>query len=771
MIQYNYKLNWRAEDEGFYAKLDKVLRALCLRPASKQANAIFVQLTFHNLPRAVAGTIREKIREFLPRAVVAGLTETLFNSSEVMASYVRMNCAFFQKAKVRLLEYDGVPESFGKLGLQFGQKVAAMPDVRAAMVVGVMAPKLSQFLDSFVVGNENVVVFGAIAGMYTEESDEIAMSTSLFSLDADNDMESQFIVGSAPLSHGVVVAVFSGDSLSVRADYTLGWKPLGKEMTITETMGGSGISRLDGMPAVDIYRHYLKVHPDENFMLNIAEFPLVIDRDGCLIARVPPGFDDEGRIFFTGDVHAGEKVRLTYAVPEDFLHETELASEKMSQFAPEGLYLSACGTRGLFLQDRAQLETIYYQRSANQLSVCSGTGEIYYYQGHGGILNCALVAVGFREGRSKSALTVFDELEYHQPVKAPVRLSARVAAFLEAVTQELEQANHNLQEMVRKTEVDSIGKYKFLSGAGHDIAEHLQQLIDLEERISREAGEEHIRRLARQSQRTGQKVYSIMSSIFDFLEMESGNFVMSQREYRTAEVLAKIRSEIDEEAAGKGLKFVIDVPPDLPSVLYGDSLRLQQVVNMLLHNGITYTEKGTIRLAVKMEKTGPDEVLLHFAISDNGPGMTPAQKAEVEQMLSLTDKRPVNLLNDTGLGLNVTQRLLKLVGSELRIESKLGAGTQCYFSVRQRVLSWIPLKSQQVAAAAPEAKPRISEEELAETLEALREIADSCDRESLDYMLETLDGYNLPEREAGLLLELRTAAQEENWALIQKLVQ
>ena len=65
----------------------------------------------------------------------------------------------------------------------------------------------------------------------------------------------------------------------------------------------------------------------------------------------------------------------------------------------------------------------------------------------------------------------------------------------------------------------------------------------------------------------------------------------------------------------------------------------------------------------------------------------------------------------------------------------------------------------------------ISPEELAENWEALREIADACERESLDYMLENLEGYTLPEREARLLLELRTAAQEENWALIQKLVQ
>ena len=106
MIQYNYTLNWSAEDQGIWDKLDKVMRALSMRPASKQANAIFIQLSFHNMGREMAEKVREKIREFLPRAVVVGMTEMLFNP-EGTTSYVNINCAFFQKAKVRMLEYDG----------------------------------------------------------------------------------------------------------------------------------------------------------------------------------------------------------------------------------------------------------------------------------------------------------------------------------------------------------------------------------------------------------------------------------------------------------------------------------------------------------------------------------------------------------------------------------------------------------------------------------------------------------------------------------------
>ncbi len=105
----------------------------------------------------------------------------------------------------------------------------------------------------------------------------------------------------------IVVAVFCGRDLTVRGDYVLGWKPLGKELTVTETLGKTCIVTLDDMPATEIYKHYLNVLPDENFLFNISEFPLMVERNSLSIARGPPVCDGEGRIYFNGDIYKGEK--------------------------------------------------------------------------------------------------------------------------------------------------------------------------------------------------------------------------------------------------------------------------------------------------------------------------------------------------------------------------------------------------------------------------------------------------------------------------------
>jgi signal transduction histidine kinase len=348
-----------------------------------------------------------------------------------------------------------------------------------------------------------------------------------------------------------------------------------------------------------------------------------------------------------------------------------------------------------------------------------------------------------------------------------------MAAFLDVITQELEQSNRELRELAVKNEEASIAKYKFLANVRREIATPLKTVIRLERKIRKESTEDKIREYSRECHLAGEKVYGILGRIFDFLEMEAGDLGANEAEYRVSTLLQDLHNEIMDEVIEKGLEMVTELPPDIPSVLYGDELRIRQILVNLLNNAVRFTEKGSIHLKVTMEKIGPADVLLHFSVKDTGVGITPENFAEVQRVLSLSDDRPQNMLNEMGLGLNVTQRLLKLFGSELHMETELGKGTTCSFDLRQRVLNWFPMKQKNAPALRDDAdrKPPITEEELAETWEALREIAAGQDMDSLDYMLETLDDYRLPEREAALLLELQTAAKENNWELIAKLVQ
>lgn len=173
---------------------------------------------------------------------------------------------------------------------------------------------------------------------------------------------------------------------------------------------------------------YLRVTPDENFVFNIAEFPLAIERNGCLIARVPPIHDDEGRIYFNGDIYQGEKIRLTYAVPADLLNETAQHSNYLCDFVPEGIFLTICGNRTMFLNKSADEEIGFYRRFVPELVTNYGTSEIYSHHGQGGILNSALIAVGFREGEHV-AHSVCKPLIHHSEEHNIIPLATRMAVL------------------------------------------------------------------------------------------------------------------------------------------------------------------------------------------------------------------------------------------------------------------------------------------------------------------------------------------------------
>ena len=160
-------------------------------------------------------------------------------------------------------------------------------------------------------------------------------------------------------------------------------------------------------------------------------------------------------------------MRLTYAVHDDLVQETEIASEYMWGFAPEVMYLVMCGNRTIFLKDKARLEVDAYRRFASNLICNYGTSEIYCHHGKGGILNSALVAVGLREG--EAWLKVCADTSSQRKVRDVIPLSERMAAFLDAVTEELRESNRELKSMAEAAGLAGGGPGHRRQGGGRSL--------------------------------------------------------------------------------------------------------------------------------------------------------------------------------------------------------------------------------------------------------------------------------------------------------------
>ena len=670
----------------FWRELNDLLSMAAEAYGILKATGLYLHIVFTNVGKGDAMRIRESVAWHLPQAVVSGITETIFERSEVPPA-VTFNFTFLQGSKVELLEYNGLSGEYEEKGAEFGKQIAAIPDAKAvAVCCSGLTVELHHFITALSAQIPDCVVFGATAGMF-ERSADGSHERNLFARNEINAKDRQYIMGSELYDMGVVLAVFSGKNLHVQGDYVFGWKPLGKEMTITEVCGENGIARIDNMPATEIYRRYLKVSPDENFTYNISEFPLCVERNGMLIARVPPRFDEEGRLFFGGDVYQGEKLRLTYAVHDAMLLETERDSEGMCGFAPEAMFMVICGNRTFFLKDDAHKEIDYYRRFAKELVTNYGSSEIFCYQGQGGILNAALVAVGLREGEPKPAdcYAEFchgcDERDQSHRI---IPLAERMATFLDVTSQELTEMAHAAKEASR-------AKSQFLSGMSHEIRTPINAVLGMDEMILRETQEENTREYAQNIRAAGTTLLGLVNDILDFSKIEAGKMAIIPVEYAVSSLLNDLVNMIRQRAEKKGLQFHVEIPDDMPSILKGDEIRLRQVAVNILTNAVKYTEEGSVTLKLSYKKIGDNRIALTTAVKDTGIGIKKEDIAKLFHAFERIEEERNRTIEGTGLGMNITQKLLEMMGSRLEVESVYGEGSEFSYTVEQEVLNWSPM--------------------------------------------------------------------------------
>ncbi|MBR2216071.1 MAG: response regulator [Selenomonadaceae bacterium] len=694
MIQKNYRLSLDIVEDRLttWVQLNSLLNTIEASRAYREASGVYILLLCEQIPKKYAQRILDLIHERLPKAVVTGMSQTIF-ARRSDGYQLDLNISFFREARVTLIEHHGCPCHYGEMGTAIGKRLRQMDNVKAVSVFCAgLTTAMSGFIDNLAVGNEEVAVFGAVAGIFEESVEEVSeVKENLFHrIDASPQGE-QYIIGSKVCRSGIIMAVFSGAELFVRADYILGWKPLGKEMTVTETKGETCIVTVDNIPATEIYHRYLKVTPDENFIFNIAEFPLGFLRNDCIVARVPPVYDEEGGIYFNGDVHLGEKVRLMYANPHEILAITKMYSEEMHIFSPEAAFLTICGNRTLFLKQKAAKEPGYYRRFRPDLTEAYGTAEIYKHQGQGGVLNSAFVAVGMREGTQPTYSPWRPKMDEEEETHEVIPLSTRMAAFLDATTRELAESNEGLKQMAEQAKAANIAKSQFLSNMSHEIRTPINAVLGMDEMILRECHDPVICEYAENIRLAGNSLLSLVNDILDFSKIEAGKMDIIPVEYEMSSVLNDLVNMIQTRAQKKGLALKVDAAPCLPSVLFGDEVRIKQVVTNILTNAVKYTEKGSIHLTVDYEKEDAAHILLKISVKDTGIGIKEEDIARLFTAFERIEEKRNRAIEGTGLGMNITQQLLSLMGSKLAVKSVYGEGSDFSFKLRQEVMNWEPM--------------------------------------------------------------------------------
>ena len=170
----------------------------------------------------------------------------------------------------------GANEDLRALGKQLSAELSSRSDIKGIEVYhGGSSVEIEDFLEEASKGNENIPFFGSeMQTIDFERYDD--KSCRNFFKEMAVGIGNLFIMNQTVQEIGLVLVLYSGEDLHVRADAVFGWKTLGRELTVNDTKDEFVVSTINEMPATEIYHKYLQVLPDEYFLFNICEFPLVL---------------------------------------------------------------------------------------------------------------------------------------------------------------------------------------------------------------------------------------------------------------------------------------------------------------------------------------------------------------------------------------------------------------------------------------------------------------------------------------------------------------
>ncbi|HBW79635.1 MAG TPA: hybrid sensor histidine kinase/response regulator, partial [Sphingobacterium sp.] len=131
----------------------------------------------------------------------------------------------------------------------------------------------------------------------------------------------------------------------------------------------------------------------------------------------------------------------------------------------------------------------------------------------------------------------------------------------------------------------------------------------------------------------------------------------------------------------KNLEFYLNIAADVPHYIWVDALRIKQVLMNLLSNATKFTEKGTIELSITVESHDATQAVLCFSVKDTGIGIKEDNVERIFDAFTQEDNSMTKRYGGTGLGLTISNKLLKMMGSELKLESTFGAGSRFFFTI------------------------------------------------------------------------------------------
>lgn len=231
-------------------------------------------------------------------------------------------------------------------------------------------------------------------------------------------------------------------------------------------------------------------------------------------------------------------------------------------------------------------------------------------------------------------------------------------------------------------------KSNFLANMSHEIRTPMNAIIGMDEMILRESKDIRLNKYALDIKSASKTLLSIINDILDLSKIESGKMEIVPVEYESASVYNDIANMTMKKARDKGLTYELKVDEDIPSVMFGDEIRVRQIMLNIINNAIKYTKEGGVKIHVSFNR---EEDRLRIEVSDTGIGIKPEDMEKLYSSFQRLEETKNRNIEGTGLGLNITKQLVEMMDGFITVESEYGKGTTFVTEIVQKSVSNTPI--------------------------------------------------------------------------------